>query len=74
MHPSVGDWGERSMLLAGHSWAVIVCKWLRCTPHHLGVLRVCSCCHSWVVIPILCHGGQSSFVGGWSGHSSLLVG
>jgi hypothetical protein len=23
MHPSVGDWGGCSMLLAGHSWAVV---------------------------------------------------
>lgn len=29
MHPSVGDWGGRSMSLAGHSWAVIVHELLR---------------------------------------------
>jgi hypothetical protein len=43
------------------------------------------CCCSWVqgmgaprfscvVMPVFCRGGQSSFVGGWSGRSSSLVG
>ena len=29
MHPSVGDWGGCSMLLAGCSWVVVVCEWFR---------------------------------------------
>ena len=42
-------------------------------PYHSGVLRACSCCYSWVVIPISCHGGWSSFVGGWSKWAVVVI-
>ena len=42
-------------------------------PRHSLVLRACSCCCLWVVIPVSCCGGQSLFVGGWSKWAVVIV-
>jgi hypothetical protein len=61
------------------------CSWMVGVSGQLPSFVPILCCCSWArgmgaprfscaVMPVFCHGGQSSFVGGWSGRSSSLVG
>jgi hypothetical protein len=61
------------------------CSWVVGVSGQLPSFVPILCCCPWargmgaprfscVVVPVFCRGGQSLFVGGWSGRSSSLVG
>jgi len=70
----MGHWGGHPTLLVGWLWLFVgghthfMSWWVLvmggCAPCHSWILTGGSCGHSWVVVPVLCCGGQSSFVGG----------